>query len=117
MPRLLRKSRTGIAGLLVVFDTLDLPPGRCRLKLNGSSAGHRGLSSIIETLSTDRFMRLSIGVGRPSGAETVVDHVLGDLSDSEALATEATILRCLPAVLALTETDPAVVMNDINRRD
>jgi peptidyl-tRNA hydrolase, PTH1 family len=72
--------------LLVVADDIDLPLGKVRLRRSGSAGGHNGLRSIIETLGTDEFHRLRIGVGR-SG--TAARHVLATFRPEEReLATE-----------------------------
>ena len=72
--------------LLVVADDIDLPLGKVRLRRSGSAGGHNGLRSIIETLGTDEFHRLRIGVGR-SG--TAAGHVLATFRpDERDLATE-----------------------------
>ena len=72
--------------LLVVADDIDLPLGRIRLRRSGSAGGHNGLRSIIESLGTDEFHRLRIGVGR-SG--TAAGHVLATFRpDERDLATE-----------------------------
>jgi len=93
---LLRWADAGPQDLLVVVDDLDLPPARLRLRPHGSSGGHNGLRSIIESLGTDRFPRLRVGIGRaPTEAAR---HVLSRFSDEEreaidravALAADAT---------------------------
>jgi peptidyl-tRNA hydrolase, PTH1 family len=61
--------------ILVIVDELDLPPGHLRLKPNGSSGGHNGLKSVIESLGTENFYRLRIGIGRMPGTESK-SHVL-----------------------------------------
>ncbi len=73
--------------LLVVSDDLDMPLGRLRLRVKGSSGGHRGLASIAECLGTQDFARLRLGVGRPQpGDAGVRDYVLGGwASDEQAL--------------------------------
>ncbi len=53
------------ADLLVVYDDLDLPLGDLRVRPLGGSGGHNGMKSIAETLGTDRFPRLRVGIGRP----------------------------------------------------
>ena len=50
--------------ILVIVDDLDLPLGRIRVRSSGGSGGHNGLKSIIETLGTNEFPRLRIGIGR-----------------------------------------------------
>lgn len=61
--------------LLVVYDEIDLPPGRVRIKLGGGHAGHNGMRSVIEHIGPD-FWRFRIGVGHPGTRERVVGHVL-----------------------------------------
>jgi PTH1 family peptidyl-tRNA hydrolase len=67
--------------VLVAYDELDLPPGRAQLRFDGSSAGHNGISSVIEHIGT-KFWRLRFGVGHPrdqqqtGGRKDVISHVL-----------------------------------------
>ena len=82
--------------MLVVYDELDLPPGRVKLRFGGGSAGHGGIKSIIEHLGPE-FWRLRLGVGHPGHGrrERVVKHVLKRASASE----EEQILAGLQAAL------------------
>ena len=80
--------------MLVAYDELDLPPGRVQLKFDGSSAGHKGIGSVIESLGP-KFWRLRFGVGHPrdqaqtsGGRKQVIDHVL-----KRAGGTEETAIR------------------------
>jgi peptidyl-tRNA hydrolase, PTH1 family len=73
--------------LLVVADDADLPLGRLRMRRGGSAGGHNGLRDIIETLGTDQFARLRVGIGRNG---QMVDHVLSTFDrDEEELARDA----------------------------
>lgn len=105
----------GDGSLLVVCDTLDLPPGQCRLRRGGSSAGHKGLVSIIAALGRSDFLRLYVGIGRPSRTEEVVDYVLGCPSGQEAEALQRGEQRAAEGVLALLHGDPQKVMNALNQ--
>jgi len=67
---------------LVIHDELDLPLGRMKFKQGGGTAGHNGLSSIVQELGTDDFARLRLGIGRPVG-EQVRDYVLSPFSPEE----------------------------------
>ena len=62
--------------LLVVHDELDLPAGAIKLKEGGGHAGHNGLRDIISALGTSDFLRLRIGIGRPTTKEDVANYVL-----------------------------------------
>ena len=67
------------ADVLIVHDDVDLEPGRLQAKFGGGLAGHNGLRSIAQTLGTNDFLRLRIGVGRPGRGDrrSVADYVLG----------------------------------------
>lgn len=74
--------------VLIVYDDLDLPVGKLRLRLSGSAGGHNGMKSAIAHLKTQNFPRLRIGIDSPKKAEesdtAVVSHVLGQFSKAEA---------------------------------
>ena len=67
------------ADVLVVHDDVDLEPGRLQARFGGGLAGHNGLRSIAQTLGTNDFLRLRIGIGRPGRGDrrSVADYVLG----------------------------------------
>ena len=65
--------------LLVVYDDMDLPLGKLRLRPSGSAGGHNGIKSIIDAVGTREFPRLRIGIGRPAGGVDQVGHVLGTM--------------------------------------
>jgi PTH1 family peptidyl-tRNA hydrolase len=70
--------------LIVIHDELDLPPGSVRVKLGGGLAGHNGLRSIAAHLGSQDFIRIRVGIGKPSGgADAVLRWVLSPPSRSE----------------------------------
>jgi PTH1 family peptidyl-tRNA hydrolase len=75
------------SSVLVVYDDMDLPIGRLRLRLSGSAGGHNGMKSAIAHLGTQDFSRLRIGIGSAQVAvgrdQAVVSHVLGNFSKAE----------------------------------
>ena len=64
-----------LENLIVIFDDLDTPVGKIKLKIKGSSGGHNGIKSIIEAIGTEEFKRIKIGIGRPPFNNTI-DYVL-----------------------------------------
>lgn len=75
--------------VLVIYDDMDLPLGKTRLRLSGSAGGHNGMKSIISHLNSQNFPRLRIGIGKPKGAANddngeTVSHVLGKFSATES---------------------------------
>ena len=113
----LRETGAARSEMLVVCDSLDLSPGMVRLKLKGSSGGQKGLQSIIASLGAEDFMRLTIGIGRPSHKEQVVDHVLGSPRRNEEEHIARAVQKAAGAVLMLLTEGPAQVMNEVNRKE
>jgi len=89
------------AALIVVYDDLDLPFGRVRVRHRGRHAGHHGVRSLIEALGTEAVRRVKIGIGRPATRDEVVDWVLGDFTPAEREALPAVLERATEAVLEL----------------
>ena len=106
----------GVEELIVVCDTMDLAPGASRLRLSGSSAGNRGLASVLRVLSTDEVKRIYIGVGRPQPGAAVIDHVLSRPSAADARAIAAAVERVCDQIDLLAEGDYQRAMNLINQR-
>ena len=78
------------SSVLIIYDDMDLPMGRLRLRLSGSAGGHNGMKSAIAHLGTQEFPRLRIGIGKPknvtaeSGDPKTISHVLGKFSPTES---------------------------------
>ena len=106
----------GVQELVVVCDTMDLAPGASRLRLSGSSAGNRGLASVLRVLRTEEVKRVYIGVGRPMPGVAVIDHVLSRPSVADAQAIAAAVERVCDHVDLLVEGDYQRAMNLINQR-
>ena len=92
--RATRKLKLVPADIVIVYDDLDLPLGRVRLRLKGSAGGHNGVRSLIASLGTDQLRRVKVGIGRPvvpsseEAREGVVDHVLSAFAPEELPAVE-----------------------------
>jgi PTH1 family peptidyl-tRNA hydrolase len=71
------------ADVVAIYDELDLPPGKARLKSGGSTAGHRGLRSIEAHIGKE-FRRLRLGIGHPGAKELVNSHVLRDFAKADS---------------------------------
>lgn len=110
---LLRYFNGELKDLTVVLDDADLPLGRLRIRTSGSSGGHRGLASIIETLGTETFARVRLGVGREE-QKGLVDHVLGKFDETRLKLVQATVEAAIDALLCLIEHGLDESMNRFN---
>jgi len=102
--------------LLVVFDDVDLPFGKLRLRPGGGAGGHKGLRDIVEKLGRDDLPRLRFGVGRPPhpGQDTA-DWVLQDFADAEQGELPARLDDAARAVECVLAEGLAAAMNRWNR--
>jgi PTH1 family peptidyl-tRNA hydrolase len=113
----LRDSGCSFADLVVVCDTLDLSPGSLRFKPRGSSAGQKGLQSIIKAIGTEDFRRLFVGIGRPDYKGQVSSHVLSAPRRQEEEQIAEAVENAARAVLLLVSEGPERVMNHFNRKE
>ena len=119
--RLVKKFNINLDNLLVIHDDLDLPLGKVRIRQGGGSGGHKGVDSVITWLGSQDFLRLRVGIGRPTmppgSAESEADtiaYVLSDFTPGE----KQTIARVIPgvseAILCLLTEGLMVAMNKYN---
>lgn len=100
--------------MLVIYDDLDLPFGRLRLRLEGSSGGHHGIESIIREIKGENFPRLRIGIGRPKDKSKVVDYLLSPFDKEEEEVLNRVIDRASDCLLRCIELGLEESMNFCN---
>jgi PTH1 family peptidyl-tRNA hydrolase len=101
--------------LVVVFDDVDLPFARLRVRARGGAGGHRGLQHIIDRLGHKDFPRLRFGVGRPHGEQDTRDHVLLPFDEEEERALPDQLTRACEALETTLRLGAAAAMNLFNR--
>lgn len=99
------------ADMIVIYDDMDLPLGKLRLRPGGGSGGHNGMKSLIATLGSEKFPRMRIGIGR---SQNSVNHVLGKLDGDEQATITATLDETLRAVYTWIHQDINAAMNKHN---
>ena len=72
-----------VEDFVVLYDDLDIPVGKLRLRMKGSAGGHNGVKSTISHLGTQEFQRIRMGIDRPKNGMKVVDYVLGRFTSEE----------------------------------
>ena len=105
---------TGTNEILIVHDDADLSLGVLKIKKGGSSAGHRGVESIIQKLGSSDFPRMRIGIGRDQ--KDLKDYVLSEFSVSEKKFIEDTIDISINAIFAFVDEGIDKAMLNFNRR-
>jgi peptidyl-tRNA hydrolase, PTH1 family len=97
----------------VVYDDFDLPLGTLRLRERGSAGTHNGMRSIVETLGTQNFPRLRIGIGPPQSA-SARDYVLDEFDAESWKAFEPIRDRAVQAVETFLRDGVTATMNRFN---
>lgn len=113
---LLKKHRIDTGDLLVICDDLDLGFGRLKVSPSGSSGGHRGLKSIIESLGGRDFCRLRIGIGRPLKSKDPAEYVLAPFPRAEKKVLSSIIEEASLCCRLWTREGAVKSMNIFNRR-
>lgn len=102
------------ADLVVIYDEMDLPVGKLRLRPGGGPAGHNGIRSIIAELKTPDFARLRVGIGHPAIGQEQVAHVLSRFSESETTTIAQAVEQAAAAIDCLLESGIDTAMNRFN---
>ncbi len=112
---LVRWHKLDTADIVVVYDDIDLPAGKLRLRPAGGAGGHRGIESLLAHLGKDTFARVRIGVSRPPDYMETADYVLGRFSADEQPLMAETVKRAASAVEAVLKDGLAKAANEYNR--
>ena len=101
--------------IIVLFDDISLPPGRLRIRGNGSAGGHNGIKSIIQELGSQDFPRVKIGVGaKPHPDYDLADWVLSGFSAKEEKDLKVALDNGAKAALAIIDEGVSEAANRYN---
>ena len=109
----MRFYKIGPGDVVVIYDELDLPPGKLRMKTGGSTAGHKGLRSI-EAHIGKNFRRMRLGIGHPGAKEAVNRHVLHDFAKADREWIDPLLSAIADNAALLAKGDDANFMNRVH---
>ena len=84
--------------VVIIYDDMDLPVGKIRLRIQGGHGGHNGVKSLIQHMGTKNFNRIRVGVGRPFPSQDVVSHVLSPFSKDTVDDMKSSIHESVDAI-------------------
>ena len=115
---LLRSLNLAPPDLVVIYDDMDLPTGKLRIRPKGGAGGHNGIRSIIGNINSADFVRIRLGVGRPHGRLDAISHVLGDFTNEEEALVETAITRASDAIISIATdgVDKAMTRHNTDAR-
>ena len=111
------KHKLDLSDLVIIHDDLDLPLGKIRIRRGGSAAGHHGIESILDYLSSPEFVRVRFGIGRPqaAGEDAVIRFVLSNFNDEEKQVITPAVTRVGEALDTILAGGLEKAMNIFNR--
>ncbi len=100
--------------LIVVYDDIDLPLGKLRIRPSGSAGTHNGMRSIVAELGSEFFPRLRVGIGAQDQGK-LRDYVLDEFAAGERPIVDRAIERSVDALVLFARGDLKRAMNEFNR--
>jgi PTH1 family peptidyl-tRNA hydrolase len=104
-----------MSNLIVIYDDIDLPVGKVRIRPNGSSGTHNGMRNIIFLLNNQEFPRVRIGVGKQPDYMDLADYVMTKFNGEEKPLMEEAIKKSATAVTEIVKSGINIAMNQYNK--
>lgn len=103
-----------LENILVIYDDVDIEPGRIRIRKNGSSGSHNGMKSLVKHLNSDKFPRIRIGIGKPKGQNDMIFHVIGGIDEEDKELLNQGVNLGANAVIEILKNSIDSAMNKYN---
>ena len=100
--------------ILVIYDDMDIEPGKVKIRKKGSAGGHNGMKSIIQMIGTEDFPRIRIGIGRPEHKGDDINYVIGAISEEDKNTLEEATNKAKDIVIEILKNGIDQAMNKFN---
>lgn len=100
--------------VIVIYDDIDIEPGKIRIRKSGSPGSHNGMKSVVHFLSDENFPRIRVGIGKPTENEDMIEYVIGAIPEEEKEVLEAGVQKAKEAIIELLKNDIDTAMNKFN---
>lgn len=104
-----------VQNVIIIYDDVDLPLGKIRIRPNGSSGTHNGMKSVIYQIHSDAFPRVRIGIGRQPEGWALADYVLSKINAEDRKVINESIINAADAVCEIITTDVESAMNKYSK--
>ncbi|MDP4181012.1 MAG: aminoacyl-tRNA hydrolase [Bacillota bacterium] len=104
-----------ISNIIILFDDIDLPLGKIRVRPKGSSGTHNGMRSILYQIQSDEFPRVRIGIGRPPEGWELANFVLSKFTTEDRKIVNESIKNAAEAAVAIINSGADTAMNKYNK--
>jgi PTH1 family peptidyl-tRNA hydrolase len=100
--------------ILVIYDDMDIEPGKIKIRKKGSSGGHNGIKSTIQMLKTEEFSRIRIGIGKPTNEQYIINYVIGSIPEEEIVKLDEGVEKAKQATIETIKNGIDIAMNKFN---
>lgn len=100
--------------LIVIYDDINLAPGKLRIRMKGSAGGHNGMKNIIARIGTEEFMRIRVGIGEKPQGWDLADYVTSRFTREERLEVEQAMELAADAAVLMVDGKAEEAMNRYN---
>ena len=100
--------------LIVVYDDIDIEPGKIRIRRSGSASTHNGMKSIVHYLNTQNFERVRVGIGKPEFNGDLISYVIGDIPTEEKELLSEGVSKAEEAIETILKDGIETAMNLYN---
>ena len=100
--------------ILVIYDDIDLEPGRIRVRKSGSPGSHNGMKSVVNSLKTQDFPRVRVGIGKPQNGRNLIEYVIGAIDEVDIPKLEDGVKLAVKAIDEILKNNIDIAMNKFN---
>lgn len=102
--------------IVVIYDDMDINPGAIRIRKNGSAGTHNGMRSIMQHLKNENFIRVRVGIGKPTEHIDIITHVIGHIPEEEQKILDEGVNVAKDAVIEIIKYGADYAMNKFNKK-
>lgn len=106
--------RLHIDQLIVIYDDIDIQPGKIKIRKAGGAGTHNGMKSVLQAVKTENIKRIRVGIGMPKEKVDLVNYVLGSIPEEEKEELEKGINLAKEAVIEIIKQGMDKAMNRFN---
>ena len=100
--------------LIVIYDDIDIEPGKIKIKKFGGPGTHNGMKSVVQELKTENFKRVRVGIGMPNDKSNLIEYVIGAIPEDDKEKLKEGVVLAKDAVVEILKNGIDIAMNKFN---
>lgn len=106
--------KINLENLIVIYDDMDVEPGKIKVRKFGGPGSHNGMKSVVAELKSESFKRVRVGIGKPVDKSTMIEYVIGAISEEDVLKLDQGTTLAKEAVVEILKNGIDIAMNKFN---